>query len=73
MVKILIQVLPRIGLLATHISFTDQEQSIKLVILFILPVHNNNLGVDWLNEQRIRDSLLLCDSWFPIPNLSSFK
>jgi len=46
MVKILIQVLLRIGILARQISFTDKEQCIKLAIVFILPLHNNNLGVE---------------------------
>jgi hypothetical protein len=46
MVKILIQVLPRIGILETQISFTDKEQCIKLAIVFILPLHNINLGVE---------------------------
>ena len=46
MVKILIQVLLKIGILARQISFTDKEQCIKLAIVFILPLHNNNLGVE---------------------------
>jgi hypothetical protein len=53
MVKILIQVLPKIGILARQISFTDKEQCIKLAIVFILRLHNNNLGVESAQRREV--------------------
>ena len=46
MAKILIQVLARIGLLAAQISFIYYVLRKELAIIFILQLHNNNLGVD---------------------------
>jgi hypothetical protein len=52
MVKTTIQVLIRIELLATRLSFIYYEQRIKLAIEFTVHLHDNNLSVGGLKNKE---------------------